>query len=481
MDWGLALAPLSWNVIAPGAPTDAAGERSWFNNTPRGVDVDSIESSINEIGRVASDSDGLVVVAGFSQGAAMALHLTGRVAIDAVIAFSGFLTDVELAEASPADPAQPDSTTGVLVVSATDDDVIPGFLSSDAAAAMAAAGWTAEHHAVPGGHSVGKSALALARDWLGERFGPRLRVSLGLPTDRVGNPDFISAEGIGALAQHFEALGAHAAFVTDHPAPDDRWLEGGGHQALEPTVALTAAAAATHHLRLHTHIYVLAYRNPFIAAKALASLDVVSNGRLILGVAAGYLRPEFHAVGSEFETRGRDLEDSLRLMKRIWSEGGVEVETDKYSARSVTALPRPILQPNPPIWVGGNTDAAMRRAVTLGDAWCPFPTPGGMERATRTAPMRDLSDLEAGIERLRALSEEHGRETPPTVSFSPYSYSSWGSNPGERSAAVEEEMSELASMGVRDLAVLVPGETISEVEHNAAVFMEMASVATPPA
>ena len=169
-----------------------------------------------------------------------------------------------------------------------------------------------------------------------------VRWSLALPSDRVDRPEeFLTGRAIAEAARAAEDAGFGAVYVTDHPAPDQRWLEGGGHHALEPTVALSFAAAATQRLRLHTNVYVAAYRNPFLAAKAIASLDVLAGGRVILGVAAGYLRPEFGALGVDFDERNALLDEAIDLMRRVWTEDEVAAEGRHFRARAVTMRPRP--------------------------------------------------------------------------------------------------------------------------------------------
>jgi alkanesulfonate monooxygenase SsuD/methylene tetrahydromethanopterin reductase-like flavin-dependent oxidoreductase (luciferase family) len=117
-----------------------------------------------------------------------------------------------------------------------------------------------------------------------------MRFSIQLPTDRVEQGDeFVSRDAIIEMARAVEHAGFDACYVTDHPAPAASFLEGGGHHALDPFVALSLAAAATERLRLHTNILVLPYRNPLLTAKAIASLDAVSGGRVIMGVAAGLM------------------------------------------------------------------------------------------------------------------------------------------------------------------------------------------------
>jgi alkanesulfonate monooxygenase SsuD/methylene tetrahydromethanopterin reductase-like flavin-dependent oxidoreductase (luciferase family) len=125
-----------------------------------------------------------------------------------------------------------------------------------------------------------------------------MRFTIGLPTDHVSHAnEFVTGTSVMECAAAAEAAGFDDCFVTDHPAPDAKWLAGGGHHALDPFVALSFAAAATTRLRVQTHILVLPYRNPLLTAKSVLSLDVLSGGRVILGVASGYLKPEFAALG----------------------------------------------------------------------------------------------------------------------------------------------------------------------------------------
>ena len=139
-----------------------------------------------------------------------------------------------------------------------------------------------------------------------------MKISVGLPTHHVDEPDqWCTAAAITEMAAAAEAAGADAVFVTDHPAPDVTFMAKGGHHALDPFVALTVAATATTSLRLHFNLAILAYRNPFISAKAIATLDLVSNGRVILGTGAGYLAPEFAAVGGDFDQRNDVTDEAI--------------------------------------------------------------------------------------------------------------------------------------------------------------------------
>ncbi|MFN7150124.1 MAG: TIGR03619 family F420-dependent LLM class oxidoreductase [Microthrixaceae bacterium] len=468
--WARHLAPAGWEIVAPGAPRDDDGTRSWFSTGPRGVDPVELRRSV---GRVVDTCRRVraggrpVVVAGFSQGASLALEVAARSdELDGAVAVCGFMAEVDddAARSWPGD-------VRVLVVGATRDEHVPSFMSEDAAALLSSHGRRVSSVVVDGGHEVGARAAKVAREWLSRALVHGARISLGLPVDRVAaGPELVSGDAIADLASAWERLGYHAVYVTDHPAPDDRWLAGGGHHALEPTVALAAAAVATRRLLLHTNVYVLGYRNPFLAAKSLATLDVVSDGRLIIGVAAGYLRPEFEALGAEFEERGRRLDETLELLPRIWSEQGVQAEGDGWSARSVTALPQPMQRPHPPIWVGGNSVAAMRRAVRRAQGWSPFPTEAGVERALRTAAIGDLAALQARLTQAAELCEEVGRTEPLTTCFVPFSLPGYLADPVDGLAPMVDEIAQLSSMGIDWVALIVPGSTRSEVTEHASAL-----------
>ena len=139
---------------------------------------------------------------------------------------------------------------------------------------------------------------------------------------------------------------------------------------MDPVVTLAFVAAHTTRIRLGTGIIILPQRNPLVLAKQLASLDVLSGGRLIFGV--GYLEPEFRALGIPFEHRGPVTDDYLAALRVIWSEARPAYRGRFVSFDGVQAHPQPTQQPGPPLVVGGHTDAAFRRAVEQGNGWYGF-------------------------------------------------------------------------------------------------------------
>lgn len=250
-----------------------------------------------------------------------------------------------------------------------------------------------------------------------------MRFTIGLPTDRVEHAaEFLTGGGVAACAIAAEEAGFDSCFVTDHPAPDAKWLASGGHHALDPFVALSVAAAVTTRIRMQTHILVLPYRNPLLTAKSVLSLDLVSDGRVILGVASGYLKPEFSALGMDFDSRNERIDEAIDVMRRVWTADDVAFEGTGFRTRGTTMRPRPVQQPHPPIWIGGNSMAAVRRAVDRGQGWVPFPNPGGAAMsAVRTPAMATFEQFEARVHKLRAYADEKGRTEPLDICMSPFS------------------------------------------------------------
>lgn len=288
-----------------------------------------------------------------------------------------------------------------------------------------------------------------------------MRFTLQLPTDRVAEgEEFVSAEAIAELARAVERAGFDAAFVTDHPAPEDRWLRSGGHQALDPFVALSFVAAATTRLRVQTHVLVAAYRNPFLAAKAIATLDVLSRGRVIVGLAAGYLEPEFAALGVDYAERNELTDEAIVAMKQIWRGESLALEGRRFRAGGHTVLPRPLQLPHPPFWIGGNSRRAMRRAVELGDGWLPFPAPARMAKRVHTAPMESEADLVAALAQLRELAARAGRG-PLEVCAAPFELA-YGAKELPPPGQLVDTAGRFAALGIGWLILTPPARTRAE-------------------
>ena len=275
------------------------------------------------------------------------------------------------------------------------------------------------------------------------------------------HPDLVTGGGVAKVAVAAERAGFDGIGFTDHPAPPQRWLDGGGHDALDPFVALAFCAAATERIRLIPNIVVLPYRNPFVVAKAAATLDVLSGGRFTLAVGAGYLKGEFAALGVDHAERNELFDEALDAIKAIWTGDEVTLEGRHFSARGVTAHPRPASDPHPPIWIGGNSARARQRVADRGDGWAPFPAPAGLAKTARTVALSTLDELAASVDDLRARLAAAGREPADVdVTFACHA----GGDPASDAFDADAHLAglaELAAIGVTWVQVGLPGDDLA--------------------
>ena len=231
-----------------------------------------------------------------------------------------------------------------------------------------------------------------------------MRFILQYPDVHGTTEDFLDAGPVTELAVAAETAGWSGVAFTEHPAPGARWLDNGGHQTLDPFIALAAAAAVTSKVRLITYLAVLPYRNPLLLAKTAASLDLVSNGRFTLGAGTGYLKGEFRALGMEFDDRNELFDEALAVMPMHWSGEPFSFEGRSFTARDVIGRPRPIQNPIP-IWLGGNSKLTLRRVAAGAQGWMPLLGPAEMAVTTRTP---HLDTVESIAERLSILRDYAG-------------------------------------------------------------------------
>lgn len=243
-----------------------------------------------------------------------------------------------------------------------------------------------------------------------------MKFSFHFPVGHTG-AEFQSLEAIEEMATALERAGVDACNLTDHPAPDSEWLHANGHDALDPFAALAFVAAKSTTLMLHTAILVLPYRNPFITAKAAATLQVLSNGRLILGVGAGYQKSEFDALGVDFHKRGALMDDAIDTMRRAWAGGSVAKQGLGYTA--IGNEPRPAPSPAPPIWIGGGSPKAIERAVRSGDGWNPFFATPSMSKLNQETGIQSLPDFRQKVAVLHEMRATLGRSDPFDVAADP--------------------------------------------------------------
>jgi probable F420-dependent oxidoreductase len=225
-------------------------------------------------------------------------------------------------------------------------------------------------------------------------------VKFGIALGRL-NPAFFVEATLEAERLGYESvwLPEHLIFTTamsrsPHPGEE--------HPPVPPTTPIFDAftylgylAGKTERLRLGTHVYNLGLRHPFVAARGVQTLDIVSDGRLEFGIGASWLEEEWVAAELDFHTRGRRVDEALALCKRLWTETEVAHHGEFFEFDGVAFEPKPVQEPWPPVLVGGESTAALRRAARAGDGWI------GMAHTFDSA--------DKTIERLRALLAEHGR------------------------------------------------------------------------
>jgi probable F420-dependent oxidoreductase len=170
------------------------------------------------------------------------------------------------------------------------------------------------------------------------------------------------------IARAAEELGFESLWVSDHIViPESH--RGFGDMFYEPLTTLTYIGACTSRIRLGTSVIILPYRNPVVLAKTISTLDVLSGGRVILGVGVGWLKDEFNALGIPYEERGPITDECIEILKALWTREKPSFKGSYYKFSEIKFLPRPIQKPYPPILVGGNSRRAIERAVDAGDGW----------------------------------------------------------------------------------------------------------------
>ncbi|HTF50853.1 MAG TPA: LLM class F420-dependent oxidoreductase [Pseudonocardia sp.] len=224
------------------------------------------------------------------------------------------------------------------------------------------------------------------------------------------DPKYRDPEVVACFARTAEEVGFSAIAFSDHPAPSEKWLRVGGHDAFDPFAALGFCAAVTRRMRLMTLLLVLPYRNPMLAAKGAATVDALSGGRLVLGVGSGYLRSEFAALGVDFAERGALFTEAVEAMRGIWTTDEFRFEGRHFTALAQTARPRPAQRPHPPLWLGGNSVVVRRRVARYGQGWTPLINDETTAATTRTAIIDTPARLAAAIAEVRGYAEDLGRD-----------------------------------------------------------------------
>ncbi len=211
-------------------------------------------------------------------------------------------------------------------------------------------------------------------------------MKLGICAPHYGRP--IETERLLAVVRRAEERGLDSVWVTDHVIIPDGTRLIYRDDMLDPLAVLSWLAGVTERVSLGTSVVILPYRSPIPVAKLLASVDVLSGGRLLAGVAIGWVEGEFEALGVPFKERVSRSEEAIELLRTLWIERHPEIETRRHHLRGVTFSPMPLQKPRPPIYVGGSSEGAFRRVARLGDGWhATSSTPDGF-RQGRDAVLR---------------------------------------------------------------------------------------------
>ena len=298
-----------------------------------------------------------------------------------------------------------------------------------------------------------------------------MRYGFYLPTrGRSAEPDALEA-----LVERGEALGFHSTVIADHvvfpvaiaskyPYTVSGEFPGGG-DALEQLTLMSFVAAKSTRLRLITSVMILPHRNPVLTAKMLATIDVLSKGRVTVGVGVGWLREEFAALGAaHFDRRGAVSDEYLRIFKTLWTECPASFTGEFYRFEELRFLPQPVQKPHPPIWVGGHSQAALRRAARLGDGWHPV-------GANPAVPL-PAAELRAMLDQLYRMAEAEGRDPSKlTISYKAPVYdvsqtqlrSGGERRPFSGSASqITDDIATYAHLGVSELVFDFRSESLSE-------------------
>ncbi len=296
-----------------------------------------------------------------------------------------------------------------------------------------------------------------------------------------------TSEALTTLVQRGETLGFDSVVIADHivfPTTIDSkypYTVGGafpGHgDALEQLSLMAFVAGKTERLRMITSVMILPHRNPLVTAKMLATIDVLSQGRVTVGVGVGWLREEFEALdAADFDQRGPASNEYIEIFKAVWTQDPVSFDGEFYQFKELRCLPHPLQKPHPPIWIGGHSRPALRRVAKYGDGWHPV-------GANPAVPLRP-HEMQAKLDELARLTEAEGRDPNTlTISFKAPLYDVTQSGDIEKQAGLErrpfsgttqqivDDIAAYSQLGVSELIFDVRSETLSasleRMEHLA--------------
>ncbi len=280
--------------------------------------------------------------------------------------------------------------------------------------------------------------------------------------------------GPAELAQVAKAADEAGFFyigVCDHTAIPADLAPRMGTVWYDTVATLSWLAGITTSVRLLSHVLVLAERHPLRAAKELATLDLLSGGRLVIGVGAGHVAKEYEMLAGDFAERGRHTDEAVVALQRALSEEFPVLPGPRWPAQGMGVAPRPVQRPRPPVWIGGSSRAALRRTAALGDGWLPQGTPRAA-LAGQIAELRRLRDELRGGQPLDigTIAEPLYLVGDGTGGSSDWSLPSFVVRGGPTEVA--DSLRELAALGVNHLQVRFMARSATELCDQVAAFGE---------
>jgi probable F420-dependent oxidoreductase len=283
-----------------------------------------------------------------------------------------------------------------------------------------------------------------------------------------------TTQNLRTLARHAESLGLDSIWVSDHIIvprhidsfypynPEGQFPSAPDQAYLEPLTALTFLAACTERVQLGTSVLILPYRNALLTAKIVSTLDALSGGRVILGVGVGWMEEEFVALGLDtYRQRGAVSDEYIRAFRELWTKDQPRFEGRYIQFTDIGFAPKPVRQPHPPIWIGGHTTPAIRRAARLGDGWHPI----GLRPPASLTP----EEMPAAVAQLHEEALKAGRQPQDiTISFrAPVVFSDTGGAPRTpltgSVAAIQDDIGRYAACGVSHLIFDVQTPDVDEM------------------
>jgi probable F420-dependent oxidoreductase len=286
-----------------------------------------------------------------------------------------------------------------------------------------------------------------------------VKFTVDYPIVNVGyDPALVTAAGMTRVAQAVEECGYDAISFSEHPAPSQKWIDAGGHESLDQTSALTFCAAMTGRVRLMTYLLVLPYHNPFLAAKALSTVDLLSGGRLTVVAGTGYLRSEFLALNVDMSQRNELFDESLAVLRGVWSGDPFTHQGKHFSARGLASLPKPAQHGGPPVLIGGNSALARDRAAR-NQGWSPLMVRPEVAKTSRTPGIATVAELAAKIKEVRdAAAAADGTAAPLTIQVHT-PQAGFMQRPGSAEEH-RDHLGQLADAGVDSFVLRPPGDTV---------------------